>query len=583
MTNNIKELIKLRDTHSQNLAKDKIPTEISNFLDQEIIQNYKIQNSKLNEEVNSLTRNFEALSLKNKEDNNLIKKLEIEINFYKNKLKSFHSTSERFEEEKNYSLQNLKDEIQRHNNMIKNLEIKNKNLQNSCEKLLEKEIFFKTYSSKLYERNKTLISSNENLEKENSKMKKELKSLKIKEEELSKSLEIIEKLKKEKELIEKLLQESRDRIKLFDNTNEENFFESQQNLEKRLQEAKIELKEKLIENENLRSKIFLLENEMKTLKHDCESSILEKNLKIENMMTKNKNNIVLSKDEILTLKQNLLRELEVISSENFKKEISDKISKNENILKSLTIRIKNISTSRREDLGNSEEYEKITSNLEDLLRKQTKTISEKEKLIKELSDKNIKYQESNEKLSTENNYLKLSLNNYEKSKKSQIEILEKKISNKRTKLSNCKKEIDKISSQLDLTRRNISNSIADRVNKFTNLFSQIKFPAEKLKLSIDTLLLILPCRSCSDFTKKLHLIDCGHSLCIECIEKLKKTEKPCIECKKFASNISSIKSHNIAEPLENFNLNDIIVRFQFINQTVDEIDLIINTINENFP
>ena len=111
MLNEIREMRKNREKESlstgSTIQDNNTKSGILNKLDQEIIQNYKLKvnklegdNLKLKEDYFAVQRNFEAICLKNKGDGELIKKLEEELNYHKQRFSSHEKDNTKYETEK---------------------------------------------------------------------------------------------------------------------------------------------------------------------------------------------------------------------------------------------------------------------------------------------------------------------------------------------------------------------------------------------------------------------------------------------------------------------------------------------------
>jgi chromosome segregation ATPase len=228
MINNIKELIKNKENQ-----------DVLGKLDHDLINTFKGkianlvgENNKLSEEVSSITRNFEALCLKSKEDTNFIKKLE-------SKIKSLEQGAE----DKNQVeiMNSYKGKINELNAIIKDLEAKLNNNNSISSKNQEKENFYRNFITKLEDKVKGLGLQNETIVKENNKLKSELKvsesrgeDTRNKERNRLDDLQAeFDKVKKEYELSTKLLFEYRERNKVVETDKE--------SLEKQLQEEKEKL------------------------------------------------------------------------------------------------------------------------------------------------------------------------------------------------------------------------------------------------------------------------------------------------------------------------------------------------------
>ena len=597
MINNIKELIKSRSENET----------ISNKLDQEVLITYKMkisqlenENNKTQEEFNSIKRNFEALCLKNKEDTNLIKKLESELIFLKNKIKSLEMTisSSRINEDDEI-IKTYKEKIDSLNNIIKNLENKINSNNLSVTKFQEKEAFFKNYISKLEEKNKLFTINQETIDKENNKLKKEIKKIEDKYNNAEKTIEnkneeienlklnsMTDKLQKEKDLIEKLLYESREKIKI---------------IEGKYLELTAKLKEKDLIITNYDNEVYRLENLNENLNKDLEAYKLELNnlKKDNNSLTENKEEILKLNSDIEFLNKEIMNYK--TKEDDYIKDIHNLEIKNIKLNNKLLLEIENISTNFKSLIVDYEnnfsskllEIEKVFENKILVIRDKVKRIDtfmnsiikdnnyKKTKnniILKDLESENNFYKENNKKLDETIKKLKYDLDSSkftivdnEKKVKVIIDHLNKKLENKRNKIyslrnqnENYENELNKMKN-VNLIKKDVEVNTEDYNEDKEKLKLNIVSMREKIKLSIDTIILILSCKSCnegsSNLKNDLEVMKCGHSICKMCI----KRNNNCYECGSLSNSFA-----------QNIKLNDLILRVTFLTQMYSELDQFVN-------
>lgn len=488
---------------------------ILNKLDQEIIQNYKFkisslegENYKLKEDLSAVQRNFEALCLKSKNDSELIKKLEDEINYIKSKFTKSEKDNSKYETEKNEIINNYHEKIEQLNKVIKNLEDKINNSSNNNIKFLEKESSMKLLIAKLEERVKNFDSELRRQKDENKKIKdeklqveKELaeKRASISEMESkinSQSLgisEANEKLKKENELIIKLLDETR--LKLDEARNSNKDKEKQiSSLTTQIESLNTKLRDAESRNENvftekLNSEINANQLNAKLEKMEKENldlvnRIKEKELKWLELSRRN-DDLLIKNSEFLGENSRLNAEIEKL-----KNQISELIknSKN-NLVHELTAQNHELNT--RNTILNSEV---------DLLKKENKNL--KNELEAKGSQQNTeKMNEERTKillfkvlkeniLNIENTNKKLMENNFEPIEK-KIILMQNKIRNFAEfifeKISNCKASAAHVSANISEEIQKREATLKQEIQKLQSENKDLIAKNNQLKLKNEEL------------------------------------------------------------------------------------------------
>ena len=298
-------------------------------MDQEILQNYKIRVQNLEdtlkskkEEILSLTRNFEALCLKSKEDSNLIKKLEEEINFIKTKDRNAINKSSnnlpKFDDENLQLIRTYKDKIDSQAAIIKELE--NKNSTNTS-RFNERDKFYKSYTLKLEEKIQSFTKTIEGLEKEKNSFKKESdKKMKEYEKinaEFGEKEDQIQKLKERNKELDNIINELRSKHELILEQKESEL----KNKLKTLNDQQKKNQNSINMEEKLRSENEIFNKLIQEVK--LRNKILEENLEKanENLLKKDQETLLL-KETVKTQITSLLRlqENEFLSTINFMNE-----------------------------------------------------------------------------------------------------------------------------------------------------------------------------------------------------------------------------------------------------------------------
>lgn len=485
------------------------------------------ENKRLVEEIKAITRNFETLCLKLKEDKNLIKRLENELSL---------SKSKQNKDEMQNEIQNYKEKYEKLASSINSIENKYHNASQNCKKYQENELKYKAYIFKL----ENAVKSKSKLEVQNYQLKKQNdqqaqmfseenkknenlnKKLSQEIDELNKKLQIannqIQQDKKENEIIYKLLNEAREKLK--QNENEANSL-------KEMLKKEGDDKYKKLYNDTMKLYEDLREDNKQKIIEIAKQKEQKRNFK---NLTSNSFSFFLfsmkTNDEMIKLKNslnNIFSHLDIKMS-SFHDLIISKLSKNEEKANHLIN-----DTLTKLSFGNS-----FANSSE----------------ISELKQQIVKNQ--------------LEISNLS----SQIKKQEAKIAKSHTKKQSLKEEIKKITNQfLSLSQK--QKEMID-LSEIKKLFTHIDEIIQRLKLTMETFSLNLKCKNCILIKSKLYQLSCGHSLCDECL----KEEYKCIECGKEIEK---------EEAQPNIFSNNIITRYKYAQQQIEsDIELVISTLKENF-
>ena len=614
--NNKLPLIKEKSFLYEN--KDETKSKLMNTMTQEIMTNFKKKihqlesdNKKLTDDLLALTRNFEALSLKHQEDLNLIKRLQSELNKYQ--IMS-NETSQL----------NIKDD------MIKSLQMHNEELVNDIKKM---EIRYKNEIKKLSDENKTIRKQYEELKmnmsinsnKENSdismlkkdkeenakkinELNDEMKRLKgelLKEKSMNKDLiNMNDMLVKEKE---RLIKENKMMYQTIEQTREKLNIEMKKESELQRQlkmkpKGDIELEKKYKEAID---EVNKLSNLIDTLKQENSFNELNcKNLMDELSQIKNRKfTVYIDKQKTITIKRQQPKEKPIIiymvvnqitfsyiiNAKRIVYEIGheevfslypiihisfspNRIISNEISfsyppgISQISLKIISMKSSIQSQL--TKELNLLTLYYEDKfgntisskLSKMEHTVSKLEHLFNNVIHSMINDYQT---LKRESNYMK------QKSlldMKKLTDTYESKLTKKRNKKYSLKNEIKELNDKISYL-----NQTKVDLTEINKLFNQISEIVSRLKLTIDTLQNSINCKNCNSTNKKMIIIDCGHSLCKDCVSNPKI--QSCIECQYNFK--SSIKPNYI----ENYSLNNISSRYGYVRQQVEgDLDLVLSTI-----
>jgi len=310
-TSEKRESLKSRGNGQSDLQLNKVLT--LSKMDQEILQNYKLRVQTLESELKnkkdellSLSRNFDALCLKAKEDSNLIKKLEEELNFIKSKdknpIRMSSSTIPKFDDDSIAYIKNYKEKVEYQTGVIKELENK---LSTNSSRFNERDKFYKNYTTKLEEKTQTLTKTMEALEKEKITIKKDH----------DKSIKELEKVKTEFNTLieenENLINKNKEMDNVVVNIKNELISKHEKALELKDSEYKNKLK---CLNEQ-QKKIQLSQNAEEKLKNENEifnkliTEVKLRNKSLEDNLNKATEQLMQKEQEIINFKQSLQNEL----------------------------------------------------------------------------------------------------------------------------------------------------------------------------------------------------------------------------------------------------------------------------------
>jgi hypothetical protein len=109
----------------------------------------------------------------------------------------------------------------------------------------------------------------------------------------------------------------------------------------------------------------------------------------------------------------------------------------------------------------------------------------------------------------------------------------------------------------------------DAVIQFRNSLNDLIKTMQKIKLTIETFVLLLHCKNCDKIQSQNFVLKCGHSLCSTCVSSVIY----CLECDTF--NEKSFQRKNIL--LDNLN-----TRSNYIVQMKDDIQNVIKQLSEKY-
>ena len=478
------------------------------------------QNKQLTNELATLTRNNETLSLKLKDQTNLIKRLQDElttsnlkenklelqneINTYKSKYEELLSSFKSLENKYQITFQNSK--------KFQENEVKYKLTITKLENRLKNKEKFDNQNKKQNEQSmQILIEENKKMENLLNAYKKENTTLSKQAEEINKTYED---MKKENELIYKLLQETREKLKIND---------------KLLEELSKKIYNKSTNN-----------NDNKDYKSLYNDMIKEYNeLKIDNEKLK-VNNSHLNK-----VKRNFTSNLQI------------------HLVKPLTY----LTTPKHDTSFNKEYFTEyiestILAQMNQMQIKANKSLDLFEHKLQSIISKCFKLQHNDKDQIIHELYNK------------QLQYINdiKELTNKIKKIKLKKKtlKIENITLSQSLSSFKEKQLHLVDMTEIQKLFTYIKSIIDRLKLTMETFSLNLNCKICYEMKSKLMQLHCGHTICEDCF----KMETTCIEC---GNNFTKTKC------VSNLFTEHIIARYKYAQQQIEsDIDLVISTLNDNF-
>ena len=614
--NNKLPLIKEKSFLYEN--KDETKSKLMNTMTQEIMTNFKKKihqlesdNKKLTDDLLALTRNFEALSLKHQEDLNLIKRLQSELNKYQ-------------------IMSNETSQLNIKNDMIKSLQIHNEELINDIKKM---EIRYKNEIKKLSDENKTIRKQFEELKmnmsinsnKENSDiimLKKEREENERKINELNEEVKRIKgELIKEKSMNKDLINMNDMLVKEKERLSKENKM-MYQTIEQTREKLNIEMKKESELQRQLKMKpkgdieleqkykdaideVNKLSNLIDTLKQENSFNELNcKTLMDELSQIKNRKfTVYIDKQKTITIKRQQPKEkpkiiYKIVNQNTFSYIINTKTIvyeiRNEEVFSLYPII--HVSFSPNKVISNEISFTyppgisqvslkiiSMKSSIQSQLTKELNllTLYYEDKFGNTISSKISKIEHTISKLEhLFNNVIPSMINDYQTMKresnymkqKSLLDIkkltdtYEAKLTKKRNKKYCLKNEIKDLNDKIAYL-----NQTKVDLTEINKLFNQISEIVSRLKLTIDTLQNSINCKNCNATNKKMIILDCGHSLCKDCVSNPKL--QSCIECQYNFK--SSIKPNYI----ENYSLNNISSRYGYVRQQVEgDLDLVLSTI-----
>ena len=600
-SNNILPLIKAQRSMNESTNTQNIKEQTLSKLDNQILTQLKEKITILQSENTELQRNYSALLLKSREDQDLIKSLQNNITLIKNNSLSKQSETNNLHQSE---LTSLKNQITQNESSIseekRNYSVKIKQINDKAKekelalngmlmkyeetiKALKEDLNAKSLEvkekSKIITSNEGIISSLQN------ELKEKISNIDLSNATIKEQNESINLLKNEnikldknknknnnqgKEFIEKIKQLEENQLKL---KNEYDL------LEKLYEREKEKEKENQVIVDNLNNQL----NDMKSLllqkEHDL-NSISEEYDSFKNNEIQYLNDNLLKINEIVVNKDNIISEMESEISGLKKKlnqiKILDYSPQTNFIL--VSRKISNISQNNKNLIANIKDimYNNDLSNRFNDFEKQFESkISKSILKIVEIENKIKEEQEvyrNNKKINEVNHNLIIQFDNLNKDNNTNKELASKyqsKYNNKKKELEEFKLKYETIFKENRDFEREIDqlkkNSINSEAFKQKILFFKENF--QKIELTIETLNLSLNCRSCSVYNDSKLINKCGHSICSSCADNLKDIQ--CSECK---STLNYPFTNNL-------DLNEITKRLQYLNQIKEDIKRLIGESN----
>lgn len=597
--------------------------QLLNKLDNQILSNLKTkisnltsENEDLSKDLATLQRNYDALSLKMKEDQKRLKRLEEESNA-------------RVERQKQESLERdiadgYRNKIEELNSIVKDLERKLKEKQSSSSKISEsfcnKERNYQTQITRLEEKitiekeNTKKLEADfietkkimKNLDREKADLEAKLKENLVQSDSKLKELRVIEEaLRKEISESRVLNQETDNRIKALlkeKDLSHENHRRSVSALEGKLKEESerkkelsdlIVLKDRSIEE--FKSKIHTLGLEKEGLMNKLESiqgeyssfrsneiDYLEKNIVKMDSIVKEKDQQIeklnREKSELVVLNDRLIKERSK-STKNPNSMKKDSFSFNFLKIQDRKISLKVVKQILNKQIGqhtNSINHANILTekiaNLENKclsLSKALQSISITITTISKSSNSN-KSIANVKTLEEENKSLRIQLD----SSNQTLRQLEARLKENSSKYNKKKEKLDEIFGKYDsLLKENRSyedeikkfNADRELVNSVNQKIKQLQGLFDKVKLALETLYMAASCKSCLNFSSNQIIMECGHSLCEGCLGK----SPVCPTCKVTSRGIK-----------QNIDLNNLSMRISYINQMKEDIESLMRFASE---
>ena len=599
-----------------------------NKLDQQILNQLKNKNNKLELEKDEIERNYNALLHKTLEDKN-----SKELN--NKETTKLNKRIESLEKEK----EGLKIEIENLEHKIKNLKLEIEYITNKFNKLISakdeniitktNEIFNnnQTYNNKINELNsiinnkeevicnlkEKLIISENNSNNIEDILKEQKNELDVK---LNNQIKVL-KLEKEKLIIE--IKKEKDRYENFCNNSKSIQKENNEFLNKKLSKIKSEynILESLLNSEKEKTiDLNIHINDLnKTI--DTNNTLIEElKAQIKTVETA-KNNIEtefinFKNYEVNYLNESLskLTKIKIEKDEYIKYLENKKISSKKEAIKNLNVFYPNI-------LGNKNCFTLIGTNIMNKISKnnieiiKTNYNSNLDKLknfINILLEDNCKQYNRINNLNHKNiiiiNDTNKLIDNIYIFFKNKIESLNKINTANKTKDDNNKQIINNYIIELDELKAIIKNKneiISELNERYTETSSKFEILQNSyvsndklldifkiIELNVETLSLSISCRYCNSNSNNKNILSCGHSICTECCAKAFNNYRSihnfiCKGCKKLEkynkSNVLTSNINNDALNISNIDYTELCNRINYLDQLKDNLKNALKILN----
>ena len=584
----------------------------------------KVANKKLTEELLAVTRNFDALVLKRAEDQNLIKRLRDELALLQSKCNNVFIDNKN--DSKDDLIKTLEDKInsmkQQYNMLDKNYKQEMNLLRDNITKLKKdnKDLFMQVTKFQNGEDNQKKENDNKTkmLLEEIKKLKNELHKQKSIEKDLIRmndlNVKAKDKVMKENKMMFSTLEETREKLSQCLLREEElKKTISKLNQLQRKTNSEIDIEDKLKEIQNLKEQVDILLQEKQFSELNTKNLMDEiKKLKNNKLMSFNNKLQVIklisirflgkikrrktSSTTIIQSKPKLILQIQTTTNIEivFIKKTNNNIIQSLSSINILIYKVKSTFTCSSFALNylqeprkcvvinNTDNYKQLFQNLNESLidyvdsfeKKIISILSNKDKQIEHkilkitnMLNLNIpSFQNTITQLKKENKTLNILL----KSQKKQIkDEYENKLIKKRDKIKLLKTKITSLENNIkELNKRPIID-----MTTVNELFAQINSIVERLKLTFETIAINLQCKHCGHIVCDMHVMLCGHSMCLKCIELNWK----CDECGKMISNS---KDNNIKRAyINNIMVDNLIKRYKYAQQQINsDLDLMVKTI-----
>ena len=168
-----------------------------------------------------------------------------------------------------------------------------------------------------------------------------------------------------------------------------------------------------------------------------------------------------------------------------------------------------------------------------------------------------------------NKFIKFILNKINKNNKDKNNIQNMKDENLRLIFENSKLKMDNnnLNEKIKILSEKEAHSVD--LNEIKKLFTHINTIINRLKLTMESIWISLKCKNCYKIKTKMFQLQCGHSICNDCVQ----SEKNCNECE---------NEFDKKKIFENKTLSNVIIRYNYAEQQINsDIDLVIKTLNEH--